>query len=100
MSNGIEADIITWDELYEATLDNLSFGSCDFKKDFGPWKLNDNVGNITFDFENCLVKEYDAEGNIVKQCSIGLVALDVLDVLDGVVALDGVDCGTLQTNEE
>mgnify|MGYP001617561942 CR=1 FL=1 len=65
--------ILQFEDLLVYELDYLSFESCTFKQNFGPWKQGQNVDNIVFNFERATVAEYDLAGEKLAEYTISLV---------------------------
>lgn len=75
-------DKIMLDEIFSAVgfdeADNLVFVFYDvtFKRDFGPWKANQQIGGLNVDLNKGIFEEFNDEGNkIINQCKVNLIAL-------------------------
>lgn len=68
--------IVTYTELYELTDEDMTVGHAIFKKDFGPWKQNQEVNVLSLSEGNNHTKfyliEYDNENynTIVNQIEV------------------------------
>ncbi len=68
----IEHSIFKWGQWEEVGVGEFQFYQCDFVKDFGPWKKGMCAATILISYAESVMKEYDDNGNIVRECKIKL----------------------------